>query len=404
MKKRTLLSIEIRTEGIDRLKTNNALNRLLVSYDAIILYKETSNYNSLSILELLILVNKNTVQQISYQIQELSKKENFISSSTKTIHTDTCPRITNKENTSQYMLVLLAPQISFKHLSKIIQLIYLQSFDIKNVKQLTNTSSKLTRTSFELSLEGLPVNFSLLQDALKALAKEVNIDYSLQIGYRNHIKPKLICFDMDSTLIQTEVIDELAIHAGVGDEVKKITESAMRGEINFKASFKKRVALLKGLDEAVMIDILNRLPLTEGLEELMQTLKKEGYKIAILSGGFTYFASYLQHKYTIDYMYANALEIIDGKLTGNYIGEIVDGQFKLNKLIEIAATENIDLQQTIAVGDGANDLPMIQAAGLGIAFHAKPKVQAKAEHIINTVGIDGVLYFLGIGEHKKFSL
>lgn len=200
---------------------------------------------------------------------------------------------------------------------------------------------------------------------------------------------------MDSTLIQTEVIDELAMRAGVGDRVKAITESAMRGEIDFKESFRERVSLLKGLDESVMIDIAENLPITEGLDRLMSVLKKHGFITAILSGGFTYFGAYLQRMYDIDYVYANQLEIKEGKLTGNYLGEIVDGQRKVELLREIAAKEKVDIAQTIAVGDGANDLPMINEAGLGIAFHAKPKVQANAEQAINTIGIDGVLYFLG---------
>ena len=201
--------------------------------------------------------------------------------------------------------------------------------------------------------------------------------------------------DMDSTLIETEVIDELAIRAGVGDEVKAITESAMRGEIDFTESFTRRVALLKGLDESVMQEIADSLPITEGVERLMYVLKKYGYKIAILSGGFTYFGQYLQKKYGIDYVYANELEIIDGKLTGRYLGDVVDGKRKAELLRLIAQVEKVDIAQTIAVGDGANDLPMLGVAGLGIAFHAKPKVVANAKQSINTIGLDGVLYFLG---------
>lgn len=201
---------------------------------------------------------------------------------------------------------------------------------------------------------------------------------------------------MDSTLIQTEVIDELAIRAGVGEQVKAITESAMRGEIDFKESFTQRVALLKGLDVNVMKDIAENLPMTEGVERLMNVLKKYGYKIAILSGGFTYFGEYLQRKFGIDYVYANELEVDDdGKLTGQYKGEIVDGKRKAELLRLISQVEKVDLEQTIAVGDGANDLPMLSLAGLGIAFHAKPKVTANAKQSINTIGLDGVLYFLG---------
>lgn len=200
---------------------------------------------------------------------------------------------------------------------------------------------------------------------------------------------------MDSTLIETEVIDELAIRAGVGDEVKAITESAMRGEIDFKESFTRRVALLKGLDASVMKDIAENLPMSEGIERLMSVLKRTGYKIAILSGGFTYFGNYLKQKFGIDYVYANELEIEDGKLTGRYVGEIVDGKRKAELLRLLAQVENVNIAQTIAVGDGANDLPMLSTAGLGIAYHAKPKVKAGAKQSISTIGIDGVLYFMG---------
>ena len=207
---------------------------------------------------------------------------------------------------------------------------------------------------------------------------------------------RLICFDMDSTLIQTECIDELAIRAGVGDKVKAITASAMRGEIDFKESFTQRVALLKGLDVSVMKEIADHLPITEGVDRLMRVLKRTGYKIAILSGGFTYFGNVLKNKYGIDYVYANELEIDDnGKLTGRYLGEIVDGRRKAELLSLLAQVENVNIAQTIAVGDGANDLPMLKTAGLGIAFRAKPKVKETAQQSISTIGIDGVLYFLG---------
>ena len=193
-----------------------------------------------------------------------------------------------------------------------------------------------------------------------------------------------------------EVIDELAERAGVGEEVKAITLSAMRGEIDFKESFTRRCKLLKGLDVSVMRDIAENLPFTEGVDRLMYVLKKYGYKIAILSGGFTFFGEYLQRKFGIDYVYANDLEIDDnGKLTGKYRGEVVDGKRKAELLRLIAQVEKVDLEQTIAVGDGANDLPMLSLAGLGIAFHAKPRVVANAKQSINTIGLDGVLYFLG---------
>ena len=252
------------------------------------------------------------------------------------------------------------------------------------------------RACIEFSLRGTPEDRSAMQKQLMNLSAEMGIDFSLQKDDMYRRMRRLICFDMDSTLIQTECIDELAMCAGVGDKVKAITESAMRGEIDFRESFKQRVALLKGLDVTVMKDIAENMPITEGVDRLMSVLKRCGYKIAILSGGFTYFGEFLQRKYGIDYVYANELEVDDnGKLTGNYVGEIVDGHRKAELLKLIARVEKVNLAQTIAVGDGANDLPMISEAGLGIAFHAKPRVVANAQQSINTIGLDGVLYFLG---------
>ena len=241
-----------------------------------------------------------------------------------------------------------------------------------------------------------PHDRNAMQAELMHLSSKNEIDFSLQRDDMYRRMRRLICFDMDSTLIQTECIDELADRAGVGEQVRAITESAMRGEIDFKESFTRRVALLKGLDVSVMKDIADHLPITEGTDRLMAVLKRCGYKIAILSGGFTYFGQHLQRRYGIDYVYANELEIDENnKLTGKFVGEIVDGHRKAELLKLIAQVEKVDLAQTIAVGDGANDLPMISEAGLGIAFHAKPSVVANAEQSINTLGLDGILYFLG---------
>jgi phosphoserine phosphatase len=209
---------------------------------------------------------------------------------------------------------------------------------------------------------------------------------------------RLVAFDMDSTLIEAEVIDELAKAAGVGEQVAAITERAMLGELDFTESFTARVALLKGLDESVLEQIAQSLTVTEGAEQLVATLKKLGYKTAILSGGFNYFGRFLQQKLGIDYVYANELEIIAGKVTGNVTGVVVDGARKAELLQELAARENINLEQVIAVGDGANDLPMLSVAGLGIAFRAKPIVKESAKQSISTLGLDGILYLLGISD------
>jgi phosphoserine phosphatase len=260
---------------------------------------------------------------------------------------------------------------------------------------------KNVRSCIEFSLRGVSVDKDALQAELMKLSAEMGFDFSFQKDDMYRRMRRLICFDMDSTLIQTECIDELAERAGVGKQVKAITESAMRGEIDFKESFTRRVALLKGLDISVMKDIAEHMPITEGVERLMFVLKKCGYKIAILSGGFTYFGEYLQKKFGIDYVFANELEVDEtGHLTGRYVGDIVDGHKKADLLRLIAQTEKVNLAQTIAVGDGANDLPMISEAGLGIAFHAKPKVVANARQSINTIGLDGVLYFLGFKDSQ----
>lgn len=273
--------------------------------------------------------------------------------------------------------------------------------NIDSIVRLTGRQSIVrkdtnVRACIELSLRGTPNDYVQMQADLMKMSQEQEIDFSLQKDNMYRRMRRLICFDMDSTLIQTECIDELAKKAGVGEQVQKITERAMRGEIDFKESFKERVALLKGLDASVMQEIADNFPITEGVDRLMSVLKNCGYKIAILSGGFTFFGEYLQRKYNIDYVYANELEIDENnKLTGNFVGEIVDGRRKAELLKLIAQVEKVNLAQTIAVGDGANDLPMLAEAGLGIAFHAKPRVRETAEQNINVIGLDGVLYFLG---------
>jgi phosphoserine phosphatase len=230
------------------------------------------------------------------------------------------------------------------------------------------------------------------------LSAELDIDVAYQEDNIYRRNRRLVVFDMDSTLIEAEVIDELAKEAGVGDEVAAITDAAMRGELDFKASFAERMKLLRGLDESVLAAVAARLQLTEGAENLMSTLRMLGYRTAILSGGFDYFARHIQKQLGIDYIYANHLEVVDGQVTGRVCGEVVDGQRKAQLLREIAASENISLEQVIAVGDGANDLPMLSIAGLGIAFRAKPLVKATAKQSISKLGLDGILYLMGLSD------
>ncbi len=303
---------------------------------------------------------------------------------------------------NRYIITILGREITAEQISAISGIVAQQGLNIDDIKRLTgripitNDGKTPQRSCIEFSVRGNPIDKETMQTEFMRISNELGFDVSLQEDNMYRRCRRLICFDMDSTLIQTECIDELAIRAGVGDKVKAITASAMRGEIDFKESFTQRVALLKGLDVSVMQEIADQLPITEGVDRLMRVLKRTGYKIAILSGGFTYFGNVLKNKYGIDYVYANELEIDDnGKLTGRYLGEIVDGRRKAELLSLLAQVENVNIAQTIAVGDGANDLPMLKTAGLGIAFRAKPKVKETAQQSISTIGIDGVLYFLG---------
>lgn len=306
----------------------------------------------------------------------------------------------NHQGKDRFIVTLLARKLSAEHLSKVTRIIAEQGLNIDYISRLSGRIplkeiNNHTRAVAEFSVRGTPKNYEKMKKDFIATAGEIGVDIAFQEDNIYRRNRRMVCFDMDSTLIQTEVIDELAEKAGVGDQVKKTTESAMRGEIDFSASFIQRVALLKGLDENVMKEIAENLPLTEGAERLFKTLKNYGYKTAILSGGFNYFGNYLKSKLGVDYVFANELEIANGKLTGKHKGEIVDGLKKAELLKLLAFKEDIHLEQVIAVGDGSNDLPMLQLAGLGIAFHAKPKVKATAKHAISNIGLDAILYLLG---------
>ena len=272
----------------------------------------------------------------------------------------------NNQGKNRYILTIIGRSLSAKNIEATTKVIAAQGFNIDSIRRLTGRQSiykqnQHVRACIEFSLRGTPNNYEEMQAELMLMSHEQGIDFSFQEDNMYRRMRRLICFDMDSTLIQTECINELAKRAGVGKEVAEITERAMRGEIDFRESFIKRVALLKGLDASVMQEIAETMPITEGVDRLMTILKQCGYKIAILSGGFTYFGEYLQRKYDIDYVYANELEIdSNNKLTGRYLGEIIDGKRKAELLKLIAQVEKVNLAQTIAVGDGTNDLPMIR--------------------------------------------
>jgi len=391
--------ILIRITGEDRPGLTASVTEILAKYDVTILdIGQADIHNTLS----LGILFKTEEHHSGFIMKELLFKASSLGITIRfyPISVEEYENWVGMQGKNRYILTLLGRKLSATQISAVTRIVADQGMNIDAIKRLTgriplDEQKANIRSCIELSVRGNPKNHEEMQAKLLKLSGELDMDYSLQLDNMYRRMRRLICFDMDSTLIETEVIDELAMRAGVGDEVKAITESAMRGEIDFTESFRRRVALLKGLDESVMKEIAEKLPITEGVDRLMFVLKRYGYKIAILSGGFTYFGNYLKQKYGIDYVYANELEIIDGKLTGKYLGDVVDGKRKAELLRLIAQVENVDIAQTIAVGDGANDLPMLGIAGLGIAYHAKPKVKQNAKQSINTIGLDGVLYFLG---------
>lgn len=305
----------------------------------------------------------------------------------------------------RHIVTLLGREISAKHLSQVSAIVVNQGCNIDQITRLSGRKSlsqaqKQHTACIQLSLSGEVSDVANMHAALLNISQSMHIDIAVQEDNLYHRSRKLVCFDMDSTLIQAEVIDELAKVANVGEQVAEITESAMRGEIDFSESFRRRMALLEGLDEGVLQNIAKNLPITEGAERLILNLKRCGYKVAILSGGFTYFANYLKQKLGIDYVYANELDFANGKLSGKVKGDIVDGAMKAKLLKELAQKEQLSLEQVIAVGDGANDLPMLSIAGLGIAFHAKPIVKEQAQQSISTLGLDAILYLLGMRDRE----
>lgn len=311
----------------------------------------------------------------------------------------------------RYIITLLARKITARQLSDVTAVVADNELNIDAINRLSGRvhlegegDDEDARACVEVSVRGQPKSVESMRVAFLRIANESNVDIAFQKDSAFRRNRRLVAFDMDSTLIESEVIDELAREAGVHDQVAAITERAMRGELDFNESFRQRVALLKGLDASALERVRERLKLTEGAERLVTTLKALGYRTAILSGGFTWFGRHLQSTLGIDHVHANELEIENGKVTGRVVGQIVNGQRKAELLRELAAQEGISLEQVIAVGDGANDLPMLGIAGLGIAFRAKPLVKESAEQAISTLGLDGILYLMGVRDRDQAEL
>ena len=304
----------------------------------------------------------------------------------------------------RYIISILGPTLTAAHLAAVSGVIAKAGLNIDRIDRLSGRmpldANGVGRMCIEFSASGEMASEDEMRASLIALTQDFDLDVAFQHDTVYRRNRRLVAFDMDSTLIQTEVIDELARHAGVGDQVAAITEAAMRGELDFQASFRRRVALLKGLPASALQNVIDSVPLMDGAERLISTLRRLGYKTAILSGGFTFVGRDLQRRLGIDYLHSNELDIVDGVVTGEVKTEIVDGARKAHYLAEIARAEGLSMDQVIAVGDGANDLPMLRLAGLGIAFRAKPLVRQSARQAISTMGLDGILYLLGVRDRE----
>lgn len=406
MKEIILLTIS----GEDKPGVTSSMSSILASYQINILdIGQAVIHNTLS-LGILIEVSREAessplLRDLLFKAHELNMKIRF-----QPVDAQEYTDWVSEQGKSRHIITLLARRITAEHIAKVTDIAARHGINIDKITRLSGrlpldtSPQEKTRACVEFSVRGADADTGPLREAFLRAASDLDVDIAFQEDNIFRRNRRLVVFDMDSTLIEAEVIDELAKEAGVGDQVAEITEAAMRGEIDFNESFKRRMALLKGLDVKVLDQIAERLPMTEGCEELVSNLKALGFKTAILSGGFNYFASHLQNKLGFDYVYANELDIdAEGRVTGEVKGTVVNGERKAELLREIAAKEGIALEQTIAVGDGANDLPMLSIAGLGIAFRAKPLVRQSAKQAISTLGLDGILYLIGFRDRDALN-
>jgi len=389
--------------GEDKPGVTNAVTNVLSLYDASILDIGQAVIHDQLNLGLLVAIPSDIdkealVSRVKLRVADLDMRAKFLP-----ISEQDYKQWVDQQGKSRHIVTLLARKIEAQHLVALTAVVTQYQLNIDKIIRLSgrinlHESDQLGRACVEFSVRGEASDPHAFKKSLLELAHQYDIDIAFQEDNIFRRNRRLVVFDMDSTLIDAEVIDELAIEAGVGQQVAEITEAAMQGKLDFKQSFEQRLALLEGLDAAVLPKIAKRLRLNEGAEHLITTLKKLGFKTAIVSGGFTFFGEYLQEILGVDYVYANQLDVQDGKVTGSIKGDIIDGQRKADLLRELADREGLMLEQVIAVGDGANDLPMLDIAGLGIAFRAKPLVEASAKQAISSLGLDGILYLLGYSD------
>ena len=410
MRRSRLSQIELVTlSGHDQQGLISGVMDILANYGANILDIGESVIYSNIILGILVETSDGVDDEKRRQhLKDFVKKKN-LSISFSSIDLSTYSKWVKREDSSRFIVTLLARKLSAEHLSKVAEVIYKNGLNIDEIKRLSGRISlekeikKENRVCIEFSLTGALDNSINFRRNLLQLSRLLGVDLAFQEDNQYRRNRRVVVFDMDSTLIETEVIDELAQLAGVGQSVKNITDKAMLGEIDFEKSLRDRVFLLKDLPVSALEIVAAKLPITGGADNLIKTLRMLGYKTAIISGGFSFFADKLRNELGIDYVFANKLEILDGKLTGRLVGTIIDGEGKAKLLKEISLEEGLDSEQVIAVGDGANDIAMLSAAGLGVAFRAKPNVIESAEQSISQVSIDSILYLLGIADRHHWS-
>jgi len=391
----------ITVSGEDKPGISSSLLGALAEYDAIILdIGQAVIHETLSLGILVQVPNEQDWMAVSkellFRAYELDLKIKFTP-----VKADDYGHWVSAQGKERHIITVLGPTLNAEHLARLCTITHNHGININVITRLSgripiDSPTPPTIAAVEISVRGTPKDAIAMRGEFLELSHEFGIDIAFQVDNVYRRNRRLVVFDMDSTLIQAEVIDELAIEAGIGDEVAAITERAMDGELNFAESLTQRLTLLEGLDEAILETVYQRIALTDGAEKLIAMLKHLGYKVALISGGFTYFGNRLKERLGIDYVYAHDLEIENGKLTGRITNDIIDGDRKAEILQEIADAEGIVLQQVIAVGDGANDLPMLSLAGLGIAFQAKTIVRESAGHSISTVGLDAILYLIGV--------